>query len=742
MYRSILSVVVLLASMLFLPAQAAGMSPQIEVLSNRSDLVSGDDALVAVSFPGGIPSTFKVFLNANQEISDAFHLLEDGRLMGLVEGLRLGPNNLRVTGGGASATVEIINHPNHGPVFSAGQHRIVPCDTQGERPADCDLQLTYDFLYKSSNPAQPGLIAFDPEDGMPSGVAMTTTDNGVTLPFIVRRENGFQDRDRYTYLVLFDLEAEEPWTPWNPQPQWNGKMFLPHGSNCGMSYVPQEPELTDATGGIPGGPEHSYVTALGRGWAVMSTALNDNGHNCDVVLQAESMVMAKERFVEQYGAIRYAVGTGCSGGAIAQITMANAYPGIYQGLLTTCTYPDSISPAVQAADYNLMRIYFENPSKWGDGVAWSPHQFGLVEGHLTHVNAVAMDELLFKSAVDTDACTGLDPSLAYHPQNNPTGIRCGAVEWYKHIWGTRTIEVPAAGGDTVSIDVSNIPTGNRGIQYGLQALQQGQITPAQFVDLNVKIGGLDYDFQWIPERSATTEPVVTSAMRSGAVTVGNNLDSVAIINFLGPDPGAAHDSVHAWWVRWRLDREHGHHDNHVMWGGPAALFGDPFYFEQGLLAMDRWLAAVEADRSDDTLARKIVANRPEDVHDQCSDGLGHKIADEICVEFLRHAYAYGTPRTIAGANKYAMNYECQLKPLSRDANYGPVPLTDAQWNALESVFPEGICDYQRPGFGEDTDTVPWLTYQDGEGGVITGGRALPARPENSRTGWSSPGFME
>ena len=38
-------------------------------------------------------------------------------------------------------------------------------------------------------------------------------------------------------------------------------------------------------------------------------------------------MMAKERLVEQYGDVRYTIGTGCSGGSIAQHTVANAYPG-------------------------------------------------------------------------------------------------------------------------------------------------------------------------------------------------------------------------------------------------------------------------------------------------------------------------------------------------------------------------------------------------------------------------------
>ena len=47
----------------------------------------------------------------------------------------------------------------------------------------------------------------------------------------------------------------------------------------------------------------------------------------------------------------------------------------------------------------------------------------------------------------------------------------------------------------------------------------------------------------------------TAAARS---TRANNLDQVPIIDHAGPDPGLAHDYVHTWWMRDRLEREQGH----------------------------------------------------------------------------------------------------------------------------------------------------------------------------------------
>src|SRR5204862_6771254 len=130
------------------------------------------------------------------------------------------------------------------------------------------------------------------------------------------------------------------------QPQSDHKVATTHGGGCGNDYGGWVAKFDGYAGTIPSNPafEQSYVMALGRGFAVMSTALNNNGHNCNIAVQAESMMMAKERLVEQYGELRYTIGTGCSGGALVQQQVANAYPGIYQGLLTMCAYPDTLSP--------------------------------------------------------------------------------------------------------------------------------------------------------------------------------------------------------------------------------------------------------------------------------------------------------------------------------------------------------------------------------------------------------------
>ena len=144
-------------------------------------------------------------------------------------------------------------------------------------------------------------------------MAIAKTDVGVTLPFIVRLATGYQDRDQYKIFTLFDLSKD--WKPWAAQPQWNHKLLITHGGNCGASYKTGSAPTDDYSGTIPSNPvfEQSYITALGRGLMVMSTALDNTGHNCDVALGADLQMMGKALLGEQYGAVRYTSATRCLG---------------------------------------------------------------------------------------------------------------------------------------------------------------------------------------------------------------------------------------------------------------------------------------------------------------------------------------------------------------------------------------------------------------------------------------------
>lgn len=764
---------------------------KIQVLSNRADLISGGDALVDISLDSGdAVRSVRVRLNGD-DVSDTFVPMEDGTLRGLVSGLEVGGNRLFAETDSGSAETEIVNHPNGGPIFSGPQLQPWVCQ-DGALDEQCNQPAEYSFFYKSSNPLVAGLRPYD-LDSPPTDVAMVVTDEGISVPFIVREEIGYQDRDQYRIAVLFQPDKE--WTPWSIQEQWNGKILMPGGGGCGAAYGVGLAPTTDYAGTFDFIPQevpislgNSPEVALSRGFAVVSTSLSNTGHHCNVVVNAESLMMAKERVVENYGPIRYTIGTGCSGGAILQQTVANAYPGIYQGLITTCSYPDVASPGAQALDYHLLRKYFEAPGRWGAGVVWNPLQWAAVEGHLLPLNAIVMDEGLFKGAITpTAGCDYIGEDIGYEPEANPSGVRCSIFDLLVNTFGPREPEVWSDNEIALGQGFGGIPLGNVGVQYGLKTLQNGLITPAMFVDLNEKIGGLNIDAQWSEGRLKPDAAAMRNVYRSGWMNSASHLDRVAIIDHGGPDPGLAHDAHWAWTMRERLQREQGHFDNHVIWFGQIPLIGDPNYSAQALLAMDRWLSLVEKDIRDIPLPQKIVQNRPGDLHDRCSavsaisspDGLAvpvlqptldqllgstlgpildglhdallqpvldpalrlvvDPVLDTVCGagivgDVLRTEFT--TPRGVAGQSGTYDDLNCPLKPLNRNDDYGPFGFTDEQWGRLLATFPEGVCDYSRPGLDKQ-DTIPWLTYSDSRGQVIYGGKAMPEIPMNSGVGLAS-----
>jgi hypothetical protein len=284
---------------------------------------------------------------------------------------------------------------------------------------------------------------------------------------------------------------------------------------------------------------------------------------------------------------------------------------------------------------------------------------------------------------------------------------------------------------------AGFPVDNIGVQYGLATLRKGQITPAQFLDVNEKIGGLDVDTNATTARAAAVEPALTNAYRTGLINETNNLDQVAIIDCRGPDPGLFHDAYRAFAVRARLDREHGSHDNQLIWEGVFPIAGDAACSQNSLIAIDRWLSAIEQDTAAMPLAQKIVTDKPADLGDTCWDGVGQKLTNTLCSSLV--VPIFGTPRIVAGDAISTDTNKCQLKPLNRDDDYGPTGFSDAQWARMEALYPDGVCDFSKPGVSQQK-TIPWLSYQDRNGNVVYGGTPLPAASANDGIGWMSPAF--
>ncbi|QYX75709.1 DUF6351 family protein [Streptomyces akebiae] len=173
-------------------------------------------------------------------------------------------------------------------------------------------------------------------------------------------------------------------------------------------------------------------------------------------------------------------------------------------------------------------------------------------------------------------------------------------------------------------------------------------------------------------------------------------------------------------MRARLDQANGHHDNQIVWTGVPAVASDNDANETAFVLMDRWLARIEADTSTDPIETKVVRNKPADAVDACWIA-DRKITDmSVC----RAAYPYfGLPRTAAEGPLANNIVKCALKPLDR-GDY-TVDFTNAQWDRLRTTFPEGVCDYRKPGVAQQP-SLPSLTFAGGPGG-----QPLGAPPQSS-----------
>src|SRR5690606_13749726 len=370
-----------------------------------------------------------------------------------------------------------------------------------------------------------------------------------------------------------------------------------HGQSCDTSYASGE------------APAVLFEDALSQGFAVASHALDHAGHNCNMVTQAESLVMTKEMVVERFGPIRYTIGSGCSGGSLVQQQVANAYPGVYQGITPQCSFPDAWGAAVQYIEYVGLRAYLEGPGTVETGIL--PAQWPSIFGHLNPANQITFTPAIPSSGRPNRDGPGVPSEDVYDAEANPDGVRCTLQDYAVNVFGVR------------DDGKARRPVSNVGVQYGLSGLlafldpaadpdpTRPPLTPSQFVALNANVGGFDIDFQPTEERTVADPIAQDRVYRTGAVNTGAHLDEVAIIDLGGPEPGAFHDVYRKYAMRDRLIREHGHADNQVFWEGQTPLLGDVSFVDDSIRAMDEWLAVVEADTRDVPLARKIVDAREE-----------------------------------------------------------------------------------------------------------------------------------
>lgn len=667
----------------------------IEVLSTRADLVSGGDVLLALDLPADADRSAVRVTAGTRDVTSAFATRRGGRFAGVVRNLPVGRTIVTASLDRAAAQIPIDNHDLGGPLFAGPQVQPWICGA-GTKGPHCEGPTTFRWWYKSI------LGDFRPYDreAPPADIATATTDEGNVVPYIVREERGTMDRGFYSVSVLAD--PVEPINRWRPS-AWNHKLHVPFGgdSNNDYSQRPVGSTLVDSS--------------LGRGFMVARNSLNVHGNNSNDTVSAEALLMLKEHIIEGYGDIQWTIGDGFSGGAIQQHMIASMYPGLLDGIIPSGSFPDFWNVGYQIADCKLLAHYFDrtSPQLWPN-----PVQQNMVRGKGPFPACQGWDatyfHLLDPTAGDGKLNCGVPPEQVYDPATNPKGVRCTIQDYAVAIWGRRPPSVWGPVEKKLGRGFASRPYDNVGVQYGLEQLRSGAITPAQFVDLNVKIGGLDIDAGFGTQRSIADPGTLRTAYRTSQVSDPRQLENVPILD-LRPHSGTTidpHQDYNSYQLRARLDTGNGNHDNQVIWTGALPIVGD--LWPDPLSAMDRWIAGIRADRSNRTTAEKVALNRPADVSDACF-AVGVRIDDPARCRDL-YPY-YGEPRIAAGGPMAGDVWKCHLKPLQR-SDYN-VPFTPNEWASLQAAFPSGVCDWSKQGVGQQP-SIPWMTFADGAGGEPLG----------------------
>ncbi|TFH75096.1 hypothetical protein E3V39_02880 [Gammaproteobacteria bacterium LSUCC0112] len=717
---------VILLSLTLMACQDSSRDTPVElslsVLSSSPHLVTGGDALIEVRYRPTDFRTPELLLNGSTNGTDLFnraHSIEENGVWivkSLVTGLTEGENTLTATLDGSEASITLVNYPKSGPVISGEQQTPYVClsnlapdrqgnprrfaigngeflDTSSQSP-DCSLPTQFDYVYRAQD--SDGFIALDNPAQLPDNVATITNAMGQQVPFVVRLETGTINRAIYQIAMLHDPQS-------GTSTGWNGRLVYSYGGGCEAGYF-----QGTTTGGV------LRESTLAAGYAVASSTLNVNAQGgCNDVLSAETTMMVKEHFIEHYGQPVHTIGTGGSGGAMQQLLIAGAYPGILDGLLISMTFPDAVTYFTDSQECSgPWRRYANDPAN------------GLDEATRTLIggwpNWYLCDQSLGlrPDRISPFDCSAEIPAmLHYHPQTNPGGARCSIYDGMRNVFGEKLFaEINTERPFAVS------PHDNVGVQYGLMALNQGLIDKALFLDINEKFGGWDIDFQPTAERTQGDNDAIRIAYETGRITNGSaGLSRVPIIDdrpYLDHE-GNFHASVYSFVTRARLERDNGHADNYVIRRHQSSLS----LADENLLLMNRWLDYIKADTSDRPLLDRIASARPAELADDCFTPEGERIVEPAVFDLTRilnqsqadadqgrcnQLYPpHAGLRLVAGAPLSNDIMKCSLKPIDYD-DYRVEFSTDEK-RRLEAIFPQGVCDWSQPGQAQGPNDT-WLSF--------------------------------
>ena len=308
------------------------------------------------------------------------------------------------------------------------------------------------------------------------------------------------------------VDPAKPVTPWSAEQPWSRKLFYTSAARAAPSTA------SSHRGNV------LQAAPLGAGFVVATSSLNIYANNCNDVVSAEAAMMTKELVIERYGALRYTIGNGGSAATMQQHLLAENYPGLLDGLTTSQASRTTWTQVQGSLDCRVLMHYFwpTSPLTLPGHAAAPPNALfptpasrqPVWGSNPTNPDNLCGQKVLLFGADRTElvptanvAC-GLTAAQLWHPATNPTGERCGIADFMRAVFGVTVTPDAPNGKGRLAVD-------NVGVQYGLLALQRGEITPEQFADLNAKVGGIDIDGNFIAQRTVADPAALRIAYETG-----------------------------------------------------------------------------------------------------------------------------------------------------------------------------------------------------------------------------------
>ena len=549
--------------------------------------------------------------------------------------------------------------------------------------------------------ALPADIAMLQVDGL-IGADQLDTGGASEIPYLIRYQRGTLPDTRFIYsiamLVPFSeyqagVGADGPWD----QSHWNGRLLFNFGGGVGIGH---------SQGDLSTGASLMHE-ALRLGHAVVYSSGTRTSTHYNLMLGGRTALELKARFVADHGDPVYTVGIGGSGGGIQQYVYGQNNPGLLDAAIPQYSYPDMTTQTINVGDCELLEHYMDvtdadNPrwtnwdnrkilqgqntiegftSEWqartGDTgsseciegwrgatpLAMNP-TFGLAVG-MDDVFMPYLGEILAKIGAGQPAYPDDFPDLGRLMRTHEDPGQW--VEW------THWADVEEVYGTDPTTGMAMVPWDNVGVQYGLRAVADGTITPAEFLDLNAQVGSWKESEDAVPEscgmvkamagddiallgkfiglcagdnldqhsaaqmrlgtggtpapRRSADVSAITAAFSSGLVFGGEMPREIPIIDarhYL-EDQLDMHNAHQSFVVRERIRRAQGHIDNHLVWFLDARPDVDEAATFQlhldGFRVIDEWVLNIQANPG-----LSVGDAKPTEAVDRCWNTDGSEIA--------------------------------------------------------------------------------------------------------------------